>query len=96
MAINETKIDDSIDDALLSIYGYSSRRGDRNRKGGGVALYIKDTILDKCSIRKDLSESSLEVCAWKSNLFELLNFLFLLGIVLLMHAWTFFISERRA
>ena len=58
-AIDETKLDDSIDDALLSIDGYSIRC-DRNRKGGGVALYIKDTILDECSIRKDLPESSLE------------------------------------
>ena len=45
---------------MISIDGYSIRRCDRNRKGGGVALYIKDTIRDKCSIGKDLSESSLE------------------------------------
>ena len=60
LAINETELDDSIDDALLCIDGYSIRRCDRNRKGGGVALYIKDTILDKCSSRKGLPEPSLE------------------------------------
>ena len=51
LAISETKLDDSVDDALLSIDGYSVRRCDRNRKGGGAAaLDIKDTILDKCYI----------------------------------------------
>ena len=42
LATNETKLDDSTDDALISIDGYSNTRCDRNRKGGGVALYIKD------------------------------------------------------
>ena len=41
LAINETKLDRNIDDALVSIEGYSIKRCDRNRNGGGVALYIK-------------------------------------------------------
>ena len=45
---------------MISVDGYSIKRCDRNRKGGGVALYIKDSILEKCSIRNDLPESSLE------------------------------------
>ena len=60
MHFNETKLDGTIDDALVSIDGYSIKRHDRNRNGGGVALYIKDSIVDKCSIRVDLPESSLE------------------------------------
>ena len=60
LAINETKLDGTIDVALVSIDGYSIKRRDRNRNGGGVALYIKDSIVDKCSIRVDLPESSLE------------------------------------
>ena len=60
MAINETKLDGNIDDALLSIDGYSIKRRDRNRNGSGVALYVKDSIVEKCSIRVDLPESSLE------------------------------------
>ena len=58
--INETKLDGTIDDALVGIDGYSIKRRDRNRNGGGVAIYIKDSIVDKCSIRVDLPESSLE------------------------------------
>ena len=60
LAINETKLDDSIDDALIRIDSYSIKRCERNRKGGGVGLYIKYTILDKCSLRNDLPELSLE------------------------------------
>ena len=45
LAINETKLDDSIDDALIGIDGYSIRRSDRNRKGERVALYIKEPFL---------------------------------------------------
>ena len=60
MAINETKLDGTIDDALVSIDGYSIKRRDRIRNSGGVALYIKDSIVDKCSIRVDPPESSLE------------------------------------
>ena len=60
MAINETKLDDNIDDALVSIDGSSIKRRDCSRNGGGVALYIKNSIIDKCSIRVDLPKSSLE------------------------------------
>ena len=60
LAINETKLDGTIDDALVSIDGYSIKRSDRNRNGGGVALYIKDSIVDKCSIRVEFPESSSE------------------------------------
>ena len=34
----------------LIIDRYSIKRCDRNRRGGGVALYIRETILDKCEI----------------------------------------------
>ena len=46
LAINETKLDDNIDDALISIVGYSIKKRDRNRHGGGVAIYINDSIVD--------------------------------------------------
>ena len=44
-AINETKIDKNVHDDLVSIDGYTIKRCARNRKGGGVAVYIKDTLL---------------------------------------------------
>ena len=46
LAINETRLDDSIDDALIGIDGYSNKGCDRNRTGGRVALYIKDAIFE--------------------------------------------------
>ena len=60
LAINETKLDGNIDDTLVSIDGYSIKRCDRNRNGGGVALYIKDSIADRSSVRESLPETALE------------------------------------
>ena len=34
LAINETKLDNSIDDSLVSIAGYTMKRCDRDRTGG--------------------------------------------------------------
>ena len=44
LALNETKICDIVSDALISIDGYNHERCDRNRHGGGVLVYIKNTI----------------------------------------------------
>ena len=59
LAINETKLDKNFHDDLVSIGGFSIERCDRNRNGDGVALYIKDFI-DKCTVRNDLPNCSLE------------------------------------
>ena len=62
LALNETKIDESCSNELLQIEGYRFERLNRNRNGGGVAFYIRDTF--KCDIRKDIPLSSLElICA---------------------------------
>ena len=44
LAINETRLDSSISDTEMGIPGYAMERNDRNRHGGGVALYIKNNI----------------------------------------------------
>ena len=44
VCVNETWLDDSIDNAEISIPSYSIVRKDRNRNGGGVCFYVKDTI----------------------------------------------------
>ena len=44
ICINETKLDDSIDDSLVHTDGYAIIRKDRNKHGGGVALYIHQNI----------------------------------------------------
>ena len=38
LAINETRLSDSIDDSCIHIQGYDIVRRDRNRNGGGVCL----------------------------------------------------------
>ena len=44
IGINETWLDESVDDSEISIPGYSIIRKDRNRFGGGVCFYVKDTV----------------------------------------------------
>ena len=58
--VNETKLDKNADDDLGSIYGFSIRRCDCNHSGGGVAAYIDDALIDKCTVRNDVQNSSLE------------------------------------
>ena len=59
MAINETKINHKIDDRLISLEGFSLCRYDRSRQGGGVALYVRNTVRFKP--REDLPNKSLEL-----------------------------------
>ena len=58
LAISESWLDSSITDEEIKIDGYSLIRGDRNRNGGGVCLYIKNNIPH--NRRMDLNTSSLE------------------------------------
>ena len=44
LAINETRLDSCILNDEVSIPGYTLERKDGNRFGGGVALYIRDSI----------------------------------------------------
>ena len=61
LAINETKLDNTIDDNLVDIDGYTIKRCDRDRNGGGVAVYLKDTLLGKYTLREDVPKSFLEL-----------------------------------
>lgn len=44
LALNETRLDDSVDDNLIAINGYTIIRKDRNRSGGGVCIYLRNSI----------------------------------------------------
>jgi hypothetical protein len=44
LAINESKLDNSINDGEIHIPGYFSTRKDRTRHGGGVLIYIKENL----------------------------------------------------
>ena len=59
LVVNETKIDDKVEDQLIAIDDYSRKRCDRNRNGGGVALYVKNTVNFKP--RDDFPNNSLEL-----------------------------------
>ena len=59
LALNETKLDKDISDRVLEIEGYSFERLDRNRNGGGVAIYCRNTF--ECSKRGDIPISTLEM-----------------------------------
>ena len=59
LALNETKIDADFPSELLKVEGYQFDRYDRNRNGGGVAFYIRDSL--EVDIREDLPVSSLEL-----------------------------------
>ena len=58
LAINETRLDDSILDREVHILGYDIIRRDRNKNGGGVCFYVRSTI--NYSLRLDLSVNQLE------------------------------------
>ena len=59
MSVNEAKIDDKVDDQLIAIDDFSLIRHDRNRQGGGVALYVRNTVGFRP--RQDFPNKSLEI-----------------------------------
>ena len=59
LTLNETGLDRSILDSEVQIPGYDIIRSDRNRYGGGVAIYIRTVI--PYVIRKDLLQDTLEL-----------------------------------
>ena len=66
-AINESKIDNSVKDSEISIPGYNMIRKDRNRFGGGVVVYIRETY--SFYERKNLNSDDLEmICIESSNI----------------------------
>ena len=42
ITLNETKLDTTVLDCEIGIPGYDVIKHDRNRNGGGVAIYIKE------------------------------------------------------
>ena len=58
LGVNETWLSDAVSDHELKLPGYDILRNDRNRHGGGVCLYIKDTI--QYHRRSDIDETTTE------------------------------------
>ena len=44
LAINESKLDDKINNAAVSLDGYEILRKDRNRSGGDVAIFVRNSL----------------------------------------------------
>ena len=44
LALNETRLDNTIPNSEMGIEGYDLLRRDRNRNGGGVAFYVKNSL----------------------------------------------------
>ena len=59
LTLNETRLDDSVLDCEVENPGYDILRRDRNRNGGGVAMYIRKNI--PYSNRKDLAVENIEL-----------------------------------
>lgn len=58
VGISETHLDESFEDSTVNIQGYNVYRMDRDKNGGGVALYVQEHIPAK--VRQDLSMSGVE------------------------------------
>ena len=61
LCINEAWLDSTVADKDINVCGYKIYRNDRNRRGGGALIYVKEDI--KCDERKDLIMASCE-CVW--------------------------------
>ena len=66
LAINESKLYDTISDTEVYIPGYIIIRKDRSRSGGGVPLYIRENL--SYTNRIDLVLDSLEMICVEINL----------------------------
>ena len=58
ITLNETMLDNTVADHEIDINGYDIIREDRNRHGGGVAMYVRSSIDYK--VRYDLMTDNLE------------------------------------
>ena len=59
LALNETKLDPNYPKELTSIAGYQQERLERTCNGGGVSIYVRDSI--KYKPRPDVPVEDLEI-----------------------------------
>ena len=73
IGINETKIDQLINDSDISIEEYDVVRRDRNKFGGGADLYIQKSIDFK--VREDLMKYDIESISVQVKIDNYKNFI---------------------
>lgn len=61
LCVTETWLDETIHDAEVQLPGYTLQRKDRNREGGGVCMFIKNSLA--FNRRSDLENEELELLA---------------------------------
>ena len=44
IGVSETRLDGTVTDSMVSIEGYRIFRNDRDANGGGVAIYVKNSL----------------------------------------------------
>ena len=70
LCLNETKLDARIDDDDICITGYTSYRRDRDRYGGGVIIYVADSLesypIDEF-YNKDIEALWTKICLRRSK-----------------------------
>ena len=59
MGLNETRLEQNIPNSTVNISDYKIYRKDRNAAGGGVAIYVRETLPH--SQRIDIGDSDLEI-----------------------------------
>ena len=74
LALNETKLDHSIEKQLTEITGYKQLRLDRSRSGGEIPIYVRDTL--KFQIRNDIPDESIELLCIEIQPLKCTPFLF--------------------
>ena len=72
------RLSENIDGGFVKKNGYDIFRADRNRAGGGVALYVKTAI--NANLRQDLVSDDLEVICLEIKRAKSKPFSLLVGI----------------
>ena len=65
LALNEIKLDSNYPEEITSIPGYHQERQDRTSHGGGVSIYIRDSIIYK--LLSDVPIIDLEIICVEIN-----------------------------
>ncbi len=58
IGLNETRLDENIQNREVQIDGYQILRNDRNLGGGGIAFYVKDSLTN---VKVKLKNNDIEV-----------------------------------
>ena len=69
IGISKSKLDNTVYDPEVAIDGYNIVRNDRNRKGGGVACYIRNNICFnlKICLSNNIENIFIDLCFQKQN-----------------------------